>query len=44
MTLIDPYDTLLLDLDGVVYLGRNAVPGAPEALEKAEGSGYGLPS
>ncbi|GAA0442979.1 haloacid dehalogenase [Acrocarpospora corrugata] len=33
--LIDRYDTLLLDLDGVVYLGRNAVPGAPEALRAA---------
>ncbi|GAA1018322.1 haloacid dehalogenase [Acrocarpospora pleiomorpha] len=35
MTLIDRYDTLLLDLDGVVYLGRNPVPGAPEALRAA---------
>ncbi|WP_214107330.1 HAD-IIA family hydrolase [Acrocarpospora catenulata] len=33
--LIDRYDTLLLDLDGVVYLGRHAVPGAPEALRAA---------
>lgn len=30
--LIDAYDSVLLDLDGVVYLGPVAVPGAPEAL------------
>lgn len=42
MTLIDGYDTLLLDLDGVVYLGRHAVPGAPEALEKAKARGVRL--
>jgi HAD superfamily hydrolase (TIGR01450 family) len=41
-TLIDAYDTLLLDLDGVVYLGRGAVPGAPEALRRAEERGVRL--
>ncbi|MEV8637840.1 HAD-IIA family hydrolase [Streptosporangium sp. NPDC051023] len=41
-TLIDPYDTLLLDLDGVVYLGRDAVPGAPEALRQAVERGVRL--
>ncbi|GAA2863163.1 HAD hydrolase-like protein [Streptosporangium fragile] len=41
-TLIDPYDTLLLDLDGVVYLGRNAVPKAPEALRRAAERGVRL--
>ncbi|MEU4831695.1 HAD-IIA family hydrolase [Streptosporangium sp. NPDC023615] len=41
-TLIDPYDTLLLDLDGVVYLGREAVPGAPESLREAAGRGVRL--
>ncbi|GGO76010.1 HAD-IIA family hydrolase [Nonomuraea cavernae] len=40
--LIDGYDTLLLDLDGVVYLGDHAVPGAPEALEVARGRGVRL--
>ncbi|MEU4332607.1 HAD-IIA family hydrolase [Nonomuraea dietziae] len=35
--LIDGYDTLLLDLDGVVYLGRQAVPHAAESLERAAG-------
>ncbi|GAA3100681.1 HAD-IIA family hydrolase [Streptosporangium carneum] len=41
-TLIDPYDTLLLDLDGVVYLGHDAVPGAPEALREAADRGVRL--
>ncbi|MCA2222340.1 HAD-IIA family hydrolase [Nonomuraea aurantiaca] len=35
--LIDGYDTLLLDLDGVVYLGAHAVPHAVESLEEARG-------
>ncbi len=30
--LADDYDAVLLDLDGVVYLGPVPVPGAPEAL------------
>ena len=29
---VDAYDAVLLDLDGVVYLGPLAVPGAPEAV------------
>ena len=29
------YDVLLLDLDGVVYIGGTAIPGAPEALQRA---------
>ncbi|TDE25211.1 HAD-IIA family hydrolase [Nonomuraea mesophila] len=40
--LIDGYDTLLLDLDGVVYLGGHAVPGAPAALEAARLRGVRL--
>ncbi|MEV0622244.1 HAD-IIA family hydrolase [Nonomuraea sp. NPDC050404] len=40
--LIDGYDTLLLDLDGVVYLGAHAVPGAPAALEEAGRRGVRL--
>ncbi|MEV4172207.1 HAD-IIA family hydrolase [Nonomuraea sp. NPDC049709] len=40
--LIDGYDTLLLDLDGVVYLGSQAVPGAPAALEEAQRRGVRL--
>ncbi|GAA2853992.1 hypothetical protein GCM10020220_048990 [Nonomuraea rubra] len=40
--LIDGYDTLLLDLDGVVYLGNHAVPGAPAALEEAQRRGVRL--
>src|SRR5215470_6632364 len=33
------YDVALLDLDGVVYLGRHPIPGAAEALGKAAASG-----
>lgn len=40
--LIDGYDTLLLDLDGVVYLGSHAVPGAPPALVAARERGVRL--
>ncbi|WP_432922542.1 HAD-IIA family hydrolase [Microbispora sp. CA-135349] len=40
--LVNAYDTLLLDLDGVVYLGRRAVPGAAEALVKARDLGVRL--
>jgi glycerol 3-phosphatase-2 len=42
VTLLDGYDVLLLDLDGVVYLGRHAVPAAPESLEKAKRHGVRL--
>lgn len=33
--LTEVYDVALLDLDGVVYIGAQAVPGAPEALAAA---------
>src|SRR6516225_7826535 len=36
------YDVALLDLDGVVYIGGTAIPGAPEALHKAKQSGMRL--
>ena len=36
------YDVALLDLDGVVYLGGTAIPGAAEALRKADSSGMRL--
>src|SRR5262245_5085192 len=36
------YDVALLDLDGVVYIGGAAIPGAPEALQKAKQSGMRL--
>ncbi|WP_433226961.1 HAD-IIA family hydrolase [Microtetraspora malaysiensis] len=38
-SLLEAYDTLLLDLDGVVYLGRHAVRNAPEALAEARERG-----
>src|SRR3984957_14251674 len=36
------YDVLLLDLDGVVYIGGKAIPGAPEALRQASADGAHL--
>jgi HAD superfamily hydrolase (TIGR01450 family) len=38
----EAYDVALLDLDGVVYVGRRAVPGAPDALAKARAAGQRL--
>lgn len=40
--LIDDYDVALLDLDGVVYKGRQPIPHAVEALEKARAEGMRL--
>ena len=39
VVLADRYDLALLDLDGVVYIGRDAVPGAAEALASARAAG-----
>jgi glycerol 3-phosphatase-2 len=36
------YDVLLLDLDGVVYIGAAPIPGAPEALQRAQQAGAHL--
>lgn len=36
------YDVAVLDLDGVVYVGRQAVPGAAEALASARAAGMQL--
>jgi glycerol 3-phosphatase-2 len=36
------YDVALLDLDGTVYLGGAAIPGAAEALRKASAAGLRL--
>ena len=36
------YDVALLDLDGVVYVGPDAVPGVPAALATARQSGMRL--
>jgi glycerol-1-phosphatase len=38
----EAYDVALLDLDGVVYIGGTAIPGAPEALQAAKRSGMRL--
>lgn len=37
--LIDNFDSLFLDLDGVVYRGAEAIPGAVEAINKADQMG-----
>lgn len=36
---VDVYDLALLDLDGVVYVGPDAVPGAAEAVANARAAG-----
>lgn len=36
------YDVAVLDLDGVVYIGAHAVPGAPEGLRAARAAGMHL--
>ena len=36
------YDLAMLDLDGVVYVGPDAVPGAAEHLASARGQGMGV--
>lgn len=40
--LTDEHDVALLDLDGVVYVGPNAVPGVPEALATVRRRGMRL--
>jgi glycerol-1-phosphatase len=37
--LVDRHDVALLDLDGVLYIGPGAVPGAPEAVAAASRAG-----
>jgi HAD superfamily hydrolase (TIGR01450 family) len=37
--LVDGYDLVILDLDGVVYLGEEPVPGAIEAIERLRRDG-----
>ena len=36
------FDVALLDLDGVVYVGPDAVPGVPDALASARAAGMRL--
>ncbi len=40
--LAEAYDAALLDLDGVVYVGPDAVPGAAAALQRARAAGMRL--
>ena len=39
MTLAGRYDLVVFDLDGVVYVGAQAVPGAPEAIRALVAAG-----
>lgn len=39
MALADSYDGFLVDLDGVVWIGREPVPGSPEALSALRAAG-----
>ncbi len=38
-SLVDAYDAVLFDLDGVLYRGSETVPGAPEAVEEVRRRG-----
>ena len=38
-TLVEAYDLVMFDLDGVVYVGDDAVPGAPEHLARVRDRG-----
>jgi HAD superfamily hydrolase (TIGR01450 family) len=42
MALADEFDGLLIDLDGVVWIGREMVPGAVEALSELLARGLGI--
>ena len=41
-TLVEGHDLVMLDLDGVVYVGAEAVPGAPEHLARVRETGAHL--
>jgi glycerol 3-phosphatase-2 len=41
-SLVAGYDALMLDLDGCVYVGEEATPGAPEAIEALRTEGKGV--
>ncbi len=38
--LVDSYDSVLFDLDGVVYLGEQAVPHAVESINRVKSEGF----
>ena len=42
VSLISLFDALLADLDGVVYAGPHAIPGAVESLQQLAGLDIGL--
>src|SRR5919109_3262906 len=42
MSLAEGYDSFLIDLDGVLYRGDAAIPGAGEAIDRLRSAGKGL--
>jgi HAD superfamily hydrolase (TIGR01450 family) len=42
VSLVSRFDALLADLDGVVYAGPHAIPGAVDSLQQLSGLGIGL--
>ena len=42
MSVLDEHDHLVLDCDGVVYVGADAVPGAAALVAAARARGLGL--
>jgi len=42
MALADEFDGFLIDLDGVVWIGRELVPGAAEAVRELRAAGKGI--
>ena len=42
MTLAERYDSFLFDLDGVLYRGDEAVPGADDTIRRLRASGKGV--
>lgn len=42
MALVDGYDVVLLDLDGVLFRGGRAIPGAPETIHRLRDRGVRL--
>lgn len=42
MALVDGYDVVLLDLDGVLFRGDRSIPGAGEAVDRVRGLGKGI--
>src|SRR5690349_19956230 len=40
--LLDAYDAILLDLDGAVFKGTEAIPGAPQTIQQLRAASKGV--